>query len=420
MCGRKGALALAIYHLSAKILSRSAGRSSVAAAAYRSSSRIRDERTGEEHDYTRKRGVEHTEIVAPPNAPDWMRDRAQLWNAVERTEKRRDAQLSREIEVALPRELAAERRATLVREFVQVEFVDKGMIADFAVHDGRAGDGGNQPHAHIMLTTRELLGDGFGPKKREWNAVDILEGWRAQWARHVNSELEKDGHDARIDHRTLEVQRAEAELKAERAHANGDARAAEHHEDRAAALDREPEPKLGPTASQMEKLGHTSRRGDERREVKARNSELRTLHEQARELAKQLADAARDVIEETRRRLRELTQRLDVAYRAIRGRAAAVTRPTVPTPGNPGTPSTAAPLDNAGMDVLLGRVLAHPVPAVGRDALLGRSSRQLREESAPDVAAILGRPLREHPEIEIAPTAHRGSRRRDRSRDRGR
>jgi ATP-dependent exoDNAse (exonuclease V) alpha subunit len=374
---------VAIYHLSAKIVSRSTGRSSVAAAAYRSGSRLHDERTGQDHDYTRKGGVEHSEIVAPKNAPNWMLDRATLWNTVERVEKRRDAQLAREIEVALPRELAAESRAGLVRGFVQTEFVDRGMIADFAVHDGRARDGGEQPHAHIMLTTRELMGEGFGPKNRDWNGTDKLEGWRARWAEHVNAELERGGCDARVDHRTLAVQQAEAERQARQARDVGHNHAAEREEERAAALDREPEPKLGPTASQMEKLGHFSRRGDERREVESRNAERRTLQEQMRELAKQIAEAARQVAEDARRRLENLAQRLDAAYTAVRERAEAVVRPmpalmpleqVAADPGRGGaTQEVAATL----RDALLGRhrpMNVDRATTIDRDRLLGRQT----------------------------------------------
>ena len=133
----------------------------MAAAAYRSGSRFTDKRTGLDHNYTAKRDVEHSEIVAPDNAPAWMRDREKLWNSVEMVEKRRDAQLCREIEVALPRELTTDRHIELVREFVQTEFVDHGMIADFNIHNGRARDGNEQPHAHILLTTPRANGRGI-------------------------------------------------------------------------------------------------------------------------------------------------------------------------------------------------------------------------------------------------------------------
>lgn len=388
---------MAIYHLSAKIVSRAAGRSAVGAAAYRSGGRLRDERTGRAFDFTRKRGVEHAEIVAPRNTPDWMLDRAQLWNGVEKAEKRRDAQLAREIEVALPRELAAERRAGLVREFVQREFVDAGMIADFAVHVGEARDGAEQPHAHIMLTTRTLTAEGFGPKNREWNATEKLEGWRARWAEHVNGELEREGHEARIDHRSLDAQQAAAERDAKRARAIGDERAADAHEARAAVLDREPEPKLGPIAGQMEKLGTPSRRGDERRAVQARNAERQRLHEQARELARQIMDTARQVAEEARRRVLGLAQRLDAAYRAARLRAeAAMTRPVpAPTGREAAEPKPIEGIAAATRDILLGRA-GRPAGAAARvvdtDALLGRKPPEVdRDKAGLEVDSLLGR-----------------------------
>lgn len=391
----RGNWVMAFYHLSAKMIGRSTGRSSVAAAAYRSGSRLRDERTGRDHDYTRKGGVEHSEIVAPGNAPAWMHDRSALWNAVERVEKRRDAQLAREIELGLPREVAAERRADVVREFVQSEFVGRGMIADFAIHNGRARDGGEQPHAHVMLTTRELMGEGFGKKEREWNGADKLEGWRARWAEHVNRELERDGHEARVDHRRLDVQRAEAERDARKARDTGDEHAAAKHDIRAADLDREPEPKLGPIASQMEKLGHPSRRGDERRAVEARNAERRVLHEEARELAKQIAEATRQAVDVARRHVQELGKRLETAYQAIRHRAETALAKTETADrvveGSKSAEVVAKSMNNA----LLGR-MGPPGPnaanIVDRDALLGRKNRERdAHSSTPDKAILLGR-----------------------------
>lgn len=386
---------MAIYHLSAKIVSRSTGRSAVAAAAYRSGSQLRDERTGQNHDYTRKGGVAHSEIVAPDNAPDWMRDRAALWNAVERVEKRRDAQLAREIEVALPRELAPERCIDLVRGFVRTEFVDRGMIADFAVHVGRARDGGDQPHAHIMLTTRELMGEGFGPKNREWNGADKLEGWRARWAEHVNAELERGGHEARVDHRSLDAQRADAEREAVHARNAGDEQTAERHDMRAAALDREAEPKLGPTASQMEKENTVSRRGDERRAVEARNAERRALYEQARELVKQIAEAARQVAVEARRRLQELGQRLDAAYQAVRFRTEVVMARPISVEREAAETKPIEGVAAATRDMLLGRAgrpTGDMARAIDADALLGQKKPEVdRDKAGFDVDSLLGR-----------------------------
>lgn len=327
------------------------------------------------------------------NAPEWMRDRAQLWNAVEKVERRRDAQLAREIEVSLPRELPGEKHIEMVRTFVTAEFVSQGMIADFAIHNGRARDGGEQPHSHIMLTTRELTGEGFGPKNRDWNAPDMLDGWRSRWAAQVNAELARAGHDERVDHRSLEVQRAEAEGQAKRARDAGDMRGAEVQEARAAVLDREPEPKLGPIASQMEKLGHESHRGDERRAVEARNAERRTLQEQARELAKEIADAARQAIEEARRRVHEVAHRLEEAYQAVRDRAAAIIRPGRDASPELELPSSPAAPDR---DALLGRGKAVDPPAreVDREALLGRKLAGAPERGPePDRDSLLGRGL---------------------------
>jgi ATP-dependent exoDNAse (exonuclease V) alpha subunit len=212
---------MAIYHLRAKIISRSKGQSSLAgaayrsgghsathAAAYRSGERLTDTRTGKTFDYGRKQGIVHAEILAPSEAPSWVQDRAQLWNAVELTEKRKDAQLAREIELSLPRELSPAQRLELVRSFVREQFVNRGMVADIALHCPKASDGKDQPHAHIMLTLRPLKpdGSGFGNKERAWNDHALLEHWREQWAMAVNHALADADSAERIDHRTLKAQ----------------------------------------------------------------------------------------------------------------------------------------------------------------------------------------------------------------------
>lgn len=215
---------MAIYHLRAKVIGRAAGKNAVASAAYRqggysvvamagyrSGSALTDERTGRTWDYTRKGGVEHTEIMAPENAPAWVFDRSELWNRVEAGEKRKDAQLAREIEISLPRELSAEQCIDLVRAYVRTEFVHRGMVADVAIHRPRASDGGEQPHAHIMLTMRSLDGEGFGKKERSWNGDDLLVHWREAWSVAANAALAKAGQEARIDHRSLKDQGIERE-----------------------------------------------------------------------------------------------------------------------------------------------------------------------------------------------------------------
>jgi Ti-type conjugative transfer relaxase TraA len=204
--GEEGRI-LAIYHLSAKVVSRAKGQSVVAAAAYRASEALHDERYGLTHDYTRKQGVEHSEILLPEGAPEWMADRQTLWNAVEQHEKRKDSQLARELEIGLPIELTHDENVELVRDYVKTHFVSKGMVADFSVHE----DDPNNPHAHILLTMREATAEGFGPKVRSWNAKADLLKWRETWAETANEHLAQASHAVRIDHRTLEAQNIELE-----------------------------------------------------------------------------------------------------------------------------------------------------------------------------------------------------------------
>ena len=147
---------MAIYHCSIKIIGRSDGKSAVASSAYRSGEKLTDDRTGLIHDFTKKRGVVFTEVSLPAHAPPEYADRNVLWNAVEKAEKKSNAQLAREIEVALPKELSRECQIEIVRRYVQENFVSVGMCADWALHD--KGDG--NPHAHIMLTMRGIKPDG--------------------------------------------------------------------------------------------------------------------------------------------------------------------------------------------------------------------------------------------------------------------
>src|ERR1700688_4245721 len=257
---------MAIYRFEAKGIARSQGRSATASAAYRAAESIEDERTGTVFDYTRKRGVLHAEIITPPNTPAWMEDRAQLWNAVEKAEKRKDAQLARDLLLSLPHELTPEQRLDLVREFVTSEFVAKGMIADVAIHaPDRQADERNH-HAHVLLTMRELISGGFGNKVREWNAKDQLEAWRAHWADAVNGHLEKYGHEARVDHRSLADQ----------------------------GIDREPEPKQGSGATEMEQEGRSSHAGDDRRASHARNEDRAALEAGLRSVAAEIFDLAQE------------------------------------------------------------------------------------------------------------------------------
>lgn len=195
---------MAIYHLSVKTISRSAGRSATAAAAYRAGVEIADERTGEIHDYRRKGGVESAELVLPAGAPEWAADRAALWNAAEQAEKRKNSTVAREFEIALPAELSPDERQRLALDFAR-ELVERHRCAaDVAIHaPGKGGDHQNH-HAHILLTTRRLTPEGFSEKTRELDdrKTKEIDGWRERFASLQNERLRENGLEARVDHRS--------------------------------------------------------------------------------------------------------------------------------------------------------------------------------------------------------------------------
>jgi Ti-type conjugative transfer relaxase TraA len=197
---------MAIYHLHVKVIGRKAGSSAVASAAYRSASRLGDDRLDRSHDFSAKRGVVHSEVMLPEEAPDAWRERERLWNDVEAFEVRKDAQLAREVEFALPREMTQAQGVELARDFVASEFVDQGMVADLNVHWDMAEDGSPKPHAHVMLTMRSVDENGFGPKVRDWNRTEMVELWRERWAELANARLAELDIDARIDHRSFAAQ----------------------------------------------------------------------------------------------------------------------------------------------------------------------------------------------------------------------
>ena len=197
---------MAIYHLHVKVIGRKSGSSAVASAAYRSGSRLRDERLDRSHDFSAKRRVVHSEVMLPENAPEAWSDRERLWNDVEAFEVRKDAQLAREVEFAIPREMTQAQGIELARDFVRGEFVDRGMIADLNVHWDMAEDGMPKPHAHVMLTMRAVDENGFGQKVRDWNRTEMVARWRERWAELANERLAELDIDARIDHRSLEAQ----------------------------------------------------------------------------------------------------------------------------------------------------------------------------------------------------------------------
>ena len=231
---------MAIYHLSVQIIGRGRGRSAIAAAAYRSGEKLRDHQTGELRDYTRKDRVHHTEIMAPETAPAWITDREKLWNEVERAERRMNSQIAREVNIALPVELDRDQQTELIRGYVRSEFVERGMVADLALHDL---DGTN-PHAHIMLSTREIGPEGWGGKNREWNDKTLLQAQREAWERVANRALERAGRGERINHRSLKAQ----------------------------GVDRAPGVHVGPLAAEMERRGERTERGDLNRSRAAMNA----------------------------------------------------------------------------------------------------------------------------------------------------
>jgi len=236
---------MAIYHFSVKVISRATGASAVASAAYRSASRLHDERLDRDHDFTNKSGVVHSEVMLPDGAPEHLADRTTMWNAVEAGEKRKDAQLSREVEFAIPREMDQAQGIELARDFVQREMVDRGMVADLNVHWDIGPDGLAKPHAHVMLSMREVGEDGFGAKVRDWNRTELVEHWREAWADHVNERLAQLDIDARIDHRSLDAQ----------------------------GIDLEPQHKIGPAAGRRADEGLEAERLDEHHEIARENGE---------------------------------------------------------------------------------------------------------------------------------------------------
>jgi len=276
----KGEHIIAIYHCSIKIISRGKGRSAVAAAAYRAAEIIQSEYNGTIHDYTRKGGVVHTEILLPEYVPEEYSNRAVLWNAVEMAERNSNAQLAREIEISLPMELTREQNISLTREYVQRNFVDRGMCADVCIHDKKDGN----PHAHIMLTMRPFNEDGTWAAKSkkeyilddngdrimlksgafktrkictvDWNGRDRAEEWRAAWADTVNKYFEHNNIAERIDHRSYERQ----------------------------GVEQIPTVHMGVAASQMERRGIRTERGNMNREIAVTNQQMGQLRARIRKV----------------------------------------------------------------------------------------------------------------------------------------
>lgn len=243
---------MAIYHCSVKIGSRGGGANAVASDAYREAKKIKDEKLGITHDYSRKQDVIESITVTPDNAPDNFKDSATLWNEVERVEKRKDARVFREVEVALPVELSHEENRKLTMDYVQSQFVDKGMCATVSFHQSTNQE---NPHAHIMLTTRKVDQDGFGQKDRAWDKKENVIKWREEWANSLNFALKKNGIEERVDHRSYEDQ----------------------------GIDQIPTVHLGKTATALERRGIQTERGDINRDIERENHQSIAVGEEIKQ-----------------------------------------------------------------------------------------------------------------------------------------
>ncbi|MFB3984897.1 MobQ family relaxase [Escherichia coli] len=205
---------MAIFHFSVKAISRSAGRSAVACSAYRSGEKLEDHYQGKTQDYTQKTGVESKKIYAPENTKKELLDRQELWNTVEQVERRKDATLAREFEIAFPHEFNAEQRQDLLDELCQGIVEKHGVIVDACIHAPHTKSGSDERnfHAHIMFTSRQIdpqTGDFAKKKNRDFNkeqSSETVSHWREHFAELTNRHLEKHGFADRVDHRSYKDQ----------------------------------------------------------------------------------------------------------------------------------------------------------------------------------------------------------------------
>ena len=256
---------MAIYSFNAKVISRSAGQSSVATAAYNARDKLTDERTGETKYYYGVEGLLHSGIYLPEGAPEWAKDREQLWNHAEAAERRGDATIARNYIIALPHELTDEQRRYAIQDFVKENFTRKGYAADLNIHaPDKDGDNRNY-HAHILVTDRRLEPEGFAANKLERQGTkseraEKLEAERESWERIGNRHLERWGHEPTLDRRTLEAQ----------------------------GIEREATIHMGADVCAMEKKGIETDRGNEARQIEARNSELENLKNEAEKISQEI------------------------------------------------------------------------------------------------------------------------------------
>lgn len=262
---------MAIYHFSMKIIQRSAGRSATAAAAYRAGLCIEDEHTGEMFDYTRRRGVDDHAILTPSRAPEWAKDSASLWNAVEERENRVNSQLARENVLALPHELNAGQRRDLLHGFVQEAYVKRGMAAQVDIHSANEQGDARNIHAHVLLTMRGMTRNGWQEKKaRNWNEKETLREWRTLWADHMNRALERAGLSEQVTEKSFED----------------------------LGLDKIPSKHLGPAGSEIERRGENSRIAEENRAAEAQNRKMEALKTQKQILQQAIVKEAKRLAEE--------------------------------------------------------------------------------------------------------------------------
>jgi hypothetical protein len=260
-------------HCRVKNFSRSKGQSAIACAAYRAGDKLRDERTDELKDYSRKHGVLHSEIVLPKDAPEWAKNREQLWNAVERSEDKsttpHKARAAQELELALPCELTLEQNTWLVKDIIKQEYTRKGCAADFNIHaPHREGDQRNI-HAHILYSERPLTAEGFSKAKdRSFQDYHYFEGLRDRCEEHIKHHLERHGFKEQAEKFSLKSLEEQG-------------------------IDREPTHHVGPTAAEMERRGILSERGAANREVTGRNLEYAELKAEMGKIALDLAEAVK-------------------------------------------------------------------------------------------------------------------------------
>ena len=320
---------MAIYHLEAKVISRGAGRSAVAAAAYMSCSKILNDYDGVLHDFTRKRGLVWAQTFLPENAPPEWADRIALWNAVEEAEKTKDSRLAREFVAALPIEMEKEQWIELLTEFIQTQFVSEGMCADAAIHD----TDGHNPHAHILLTVRPLNSDGTwqyktqkeyicvrGKEERSFTAEEFkaaqAEGWEKQYQYRVGRKkmylppsraeglerLSKTPRSTRFgrqnpisarwnsDEQLLLWREAWADTVNRHLERMGEIARIDHRSHSARGLPELPTVHEGVTARTMERRGYTADRCELNRRIKSDNAFLRELRRQMERIAKAVLD----------------------------------------------------------------------------------------------------------------------------------